>query len=289
MFSTEYSRAGGCANFSHPKSSGDVKLTSHQFNLSGNNRSSTRFALLQLKHEEERAIQQRIWEAERRALKQEKRLLHEKYSLLEKQILERAKINKRRQDATEAVVVENQSDFERNESSTDSDEPSIDDQAAEAADDPAQYHNTIVHAEQLRQALLPVTVDHPADRIQIVGIQQHITSAFPSTITNGHKVVIYNNTSSEHNAIITVSTLMPLDQSVKTKTNSVFSTFECSLAKVQNNIIQIASLLLVSKRYKGKLAPRTSVSECVSLRAPPKFLASNAPDPAPPPLRLYAR
>lgn len=183
----------------------------------------------------------------------------------------------------------NQSDFERNESSTDSDEPSIDDQAAEAADDPAQYHNTIVHAEQSRQALLPVTVDHPADQIQIVGIQQHITSAFPSTITNGHKVVIYNNTSSEHNAIITVSTLLPLDQSVKTKTNSVFSTFECSLAKVQNNIIQIASLLLVSKRHKGKLAPRTSVSECVSLRAPPKFLASNAPDPAPPPLRLYAR
>lgn len=178
-------------------------------------------------------------------------------------------MNKRSQIATEGAVVEGldalRCDFESNKSSTSTNKLSIE---YHAADDAAQNRNTNVRSEQLSQPLQSVSLDHPADRSQQVGIQLRITSAFPKP----------KNVSTEDNTITSVTTI---------KTNSVSkqSMFECSSSNVQHIIIETVNFLSVSEGYKGQLSPRSSTGSCVILGAPPKCLASSAPDPAPPPLR----
>lgn len=167
--SAEHStRTGNCVNNSRPAIVRFEESRNNHFvePIASGNKISARMALLLKHHEEQRALQRRVWEAERQALEHEIRLLQKKHSLLMIQSSKRRDTNKRSQVATAVVDDHNTSSLDYNKLPTDI-------RPAEAADGLAsQRRTTIVVSKQQANRSQAVPADHTIDSSHIDRIQQ---------------------------------------------------------------------------------------------------------------------
>lgn len=284
---------GGCVNSSHPDPS-VTRKSSFFVNDSSQNKRSSRIALLLKLHEEERAIQQREFEAERRALEQE-REWQRKYNLLVDQLLERRNTIKRNRNVVDRAVVAKQSvqppDPSGNNSSSDDDNKSLtadrvgatDDTTVESSQRSHQKNMVICVEQQPNQSLPPVRADYPADQLHLDGIQQRCARAFSETMPKKRITIADSVMPTEgrtipalpHEAISTKPNNQTL--SGKIKPSSV-SPPKCSLSVSEGNIIHLDQGVNEALYING-----------MQSRAPPAVVDPNVPDPAPPPLRLDVR
>ncbi|XP_062538585.1 uncharacterized protein LOC134206863 [Armigeres subalbatus] len=157
----------GCGNNSRPDSFVDITSTCHSVfpvNVS-TKRSSAAFIILRLKQlEEERAMQQRIWEIEKMFLEQEKQNIREKYRLLEEQYCRQRKATKRiRQTYTVTTVEHNPLHVD-------------------------QVHKQQKSAFESELLIQPTQMDFSSDRSQLDGTQQPKISAIPKSILKGQTI-----------------------------------------------------------------------------------------------------
>ncbi|XP_062708484.1 uncharacterized protein LOC134288251 [Aedes albopictus] len=281
-YSTDHPiRTGSCVNNSRSAITRfDGNRNTHfAVNESNENKISARMALLLKHHEEQRALQRRVWEAERRALEQEKRLIREKYSLLKEQYSKRRGTGKRSQVATTAVEFRHNTSFDHNELPTDI-------RAAEAAVG-SQRQTSIAASKQQANQSQTVPANHTIDSSHTDRIQQRNTSASPKPIPNDHRIINDSGVSHEDHPTRTKTTVVPSTPPVLRSPSSL----KTRPTRLNSHIYDhhTTSILSASEENNCCLSIETETgcsTDGKLLQAPPNFVTPNLPDPAPPPLRL---
>ncbi|EAT35426.1 AAEL012406-PA, partial [Aedes aegypti] len=276
---TYQAQAGGCVNISRPDKCYKSQRTCG-IHIAVNvlsSRPSARIALLELKHAEERALQQRKFEAERRALEQEKKLIQKKYNLLEQQ----SSVRRSTKRSLRAVHIADEVKQNAQHSVSDDNEILFDEQQSN--------HNIQP----------PILLDQLPKQTQLCEIQHRNTDSLPKTIPNGQETSDDSGLLTKGNITICLSSEVPSSESgneinrdVLVESISGSPCFRCSLLDFENNLTTLrfmsstvcfSSIVTKGEIYLDQNASGTLYKLQVQLYVPPRLVSPAVPNPDPPP------
>lgn len=283
---------GSCVVISRPNTNDNEWLINHSCTVvkkatSKNNSAHITLRLKQL--DEELAIQQREWDAERRAFEHEKRVLQIKYDLLQKHIAERTKASKGKKNSGDGEQNIAYNNTEGTLQSTNRTPPS------EAFVNSSRKQQPVWKQTDLTRLNLP---DDQLDEIQHRDIRAFLYTApnNPNLIANRSEEMNEHNFTPIAHSTTTIG--MPV-RGKQTINNVCHDQWSKKRSSVPANIESLSKLTLLaddvaalakSERNELSLAPSVQHStskDCRSYNkrsnAPSTFVGPIVPEPAPPP------
>ncbi|XP_062565874.1 uncharacterized protein LOC134228106 [Armigeres subalbatus] len=285
-------RTGSCVNSSRPDSIEQSSRSSSRYCSPVTTTTRSNYIALRLKQiEEERAIQRREWEMEKRFIEQQKEVIRERYRLLEMQYSERRKSNKHIRDVVSSTTTVVQVKHE-------DENHSLNRQGA--------LHDSCIRGSILKNSRVG------KQQLNSDGTQQRIIGAIPETLLDKQIGIAEGNVKSVVKSTITTHTLVSSSSSIYPKqidtlqpssgiytvrlhnvaiTNSP-SPYENHLSFLMSQLVEQTHVSLTASISLGLLATKTHSVQTAKVNyskkyvlscTPPKLVAPSLPAPAPPP------
>ncbi|XP_062533331.1 uncharacterized protein LOC134202286 [Armigeres subalbatus] len=256
------------------------------------NENSTRIAIRLQLLEAERAIQQREWEATKRAIEQERKAMLQKYKLLEERLANRRKATKSKQlDLTATTTVDAlYSEAEINNSSADN----------------VPEQDETVELENQHFAIQPIATESSVDLLHMKEIQQRKCRAFLNISSNVPKLHFDGNVESSNESCVPLALPAILQSDIPsartkhqftTRSNcfgnqnpiKLFHTMEETILvfaaepAIRIKVIFTVPCFRVHEANTNYLVNRIKIDHYIGSSAASAFVKAIAPEPDPPP------